>query len=189
MELFKVKKKKYTLTQILIKCSSGNRKAEEHLYKEYYGYAMSISLRFSNNRESAVEILNDSFLKVFQYLTANGAEGIKDFKPWLRTIIVNKAIDYYRSSNNKTEVVYDEHLPEAEFPEEIISKMTAEDIIFQLQQLPDSYRIIFILYEIEGYSHKEISEKLNVSESSCRKKLSRAKHLLRTILQKAELNG
>ena len=188
MEFFK-KKKKHNLTQILNRCSSGSRKAQEHLYKDYYGYAMSIALRFSDSRDSAAEILNDGFLSVFRHLTTNGADGIKEFKPWLRKIIVNKAIDYYRSSKNKNDIEYDEHLPEAEFPEEIISKMSAEDIILQLQKLPDAFRLIFILYEIEGYSHKEISEKLNISEVACRKNLSRAKHLLRTILLKAELNG
>jgi RNA polymerase sigma-70 factor (ECF subfamily) len=188
MELFK-KKKKQTLAQILTKCSAGSRNAQEHLYKEYYGYAMSIALRFSDSRDSAAEILNDGFLSVFRYLAENGADGIKEFKPWLRKIIVNKAIDYYRSSKNKNEIEYDEHLPEAEFPEEIISKMSAEDIIGQLQKLPDVFRIVFILYEIEGYSHKEIGEKLNISEAACRKNLSRAKHLLRTILQKAGQNG
>jgi len=189
MEIFKFKKKKINLSQILNKCSSGNSSAQELLYKEYYGYAMSVALRFSDSKESALEILNDSFLNVFNYLKQNGQEGIKEFKPWLRRIIINKAIDHYRNYSNKNEVVYEEYLPDTEFPEEIISKMSAEDIIYQLQRLPDTYRLVFILYEIEGYSHKEISEKLGIAEPSCRKNLSRAKQLLRTMLLKAELNG
>jgi len=188
MELFKVRKKENTLTQILIKCSSGNQKAQEHLYKEYYGYAMSIALRFSNNRDSAVDILNNSFLNVFQYLTKNGEKEIKNFKLWLRKIIINKSIDYYRSNKNKYDIEYDEYLPDTDIPEDVISKMTAEDIIFQLQKLPDTYRLIFILYEIEGYSHKEISDKLNIKETLSRSNLSRAKNMLRTILQKADLH-
>ena len=188
MEIFSVKKRKDTIIQILNKCSSGNRKAQEHLYKDYYGYAMSISLRFSNNHDAAIEVLNDSFLKVFQFLSSKGVDGIRDFKPWFRKIIINQAIDHYRSNKN-TDITYDEFLPDAELPEEVISTMTAEDIILQLQKLPDTYRVIFILYEIEGYSHKEISDKLNISEAACRKNLSRAKHLLRTILLKAELHG
>jgi RNA polymerase sigma-70 factor (ECF subfamily) len=189
MGLLKRKKKTDTLTLILHECSSGDRKAQEHLYRDYYGYAMSIALRFSDSREAAVEILNDSFLKVFQYLASNNVNEISDFKPWLRRILINKSVDHYRSRNNKNDIDYEENLPESVSTEDVISKMSAEDIILQLQKLPDMYRLVFVLYEIEGYSHNEISKELNISETASRKHLSRAKGMLRTILIKADLYG
>ncbi len=171
------------IDSILYKCSKGNRKAQEHLYKMHYSYALSIALRFSDNRETAAEILNDGFLKTFQFLAGGGK--IDNFKPWLRRTIINKAIDYFRSEKKlQKHITYEEYLPEIELNDDIISNLTAEEILLHLQNLPDIYRLVFILFEIEGYSHKEIGEKLEISEVSSRKNLSRAKTELKNRLQK-----
>jgi RNA polymerase sigma factor (sigma-70 family) len=171
---------------VLFNCSRGNRKAQEQLYKMHYSYAMSVALRFSNNRESAAEILNDGFLKTFNFLSDGGK--IDNFIPWLRKIIINTAIDYYRRNSKFTDLIaYDEHLPETVIDDNIISNLTAEDIIAKLQKLPDVYRVIFILYEIEGYSHKEIGEQLEISEMASRKNLSRAKSQLKMLFRKTEI--
>ena len=187
MKLFKNRNKENTnLETVLYNCSRSNRKAQEQLYKMHYSYAMSIALRFSNNRESAAEILNDGFLKTFHYLSEGGK--IDNFLPWLRKIIINTAIDYYRRNSKFTELIaYDQHLPETVFDDNIIANLTAEDIIATLQKLPDIHRVIFILYEIEGYSHKEIGEKLGISEMSSRKNLSRAKNQLKMLFRKTEI--
>lgn len=187
MKLFKNRNKENTnLETVLYNCSRSNRKAQEQLYKMHYSYAMSIALRFSNNRESAAEILNDGFLKTFHYLSEGGK--IDNFLPWLRKIIINTAIDYYRRNSKFTELIaYDQHLPETVFDDNIIANLTAEDIIATLQKLPDIHRVIFILYEIEGYSHKEIGEKLGISEMASRKNLSRAKNQLKMLFRKTEI--
>ncbi len=179
-KLFKIKT---DINTVLYKCSRGNTRAQERLYKMHYSYALSIALRFSNNRESASEILNDSFLKTFQFLIEGGE--IKDFLPWLRKIIINKAIDSYRSEKrNKKIITIEENLPDVILYDSVISTLSAEEILTQIQKLPDIYRLVFILYEIEGYSHKEISEKLDISETASRKDLSRAKSQLKILLQK-----
>jgi len=168
---------------ILYKCSKGNRKAQEYLYKVHYSYALSIALRFSDSRENAAEILNDGFLKTFQFLTDGGK--IDNFKPWLRRIIINRAIDYFRSEKKLlNNISFEEYLPEIELNDDIISNLTADEILLHLQSLTDVYRLVFILFEIEGYSHKEIGEKLEISEVSSRKNLSRAKAELKNRLQK-----
>jgi RNA polymerase sigma-70 factor (ECF subfamily) len=171
------------LDSILYKCSKGNRKAQEHLYKMHYSYALSIALRFSDSRETAAEILNDGFLKTFQFLLEGGK--IDNLKPWLRKTIINRAIDHFRSEKKlQKHISYEEYLPEIELSDNIISNLTAGEILQHLQHLPDIYRLEFILFEIEGYSHKEISEKLGISEVSSRKNLSRAKAQLKNRLQK-----
>jgi RNA polymerase sigma factor (sigma-70 family) len=187
MKLFKNRNKENTnLETVLYDCSRGNRKSQEQLYKMHYSYAMSIALRFSNNRESAAEILNDSFLKTFHYLSEGGK--IDNFMPWLRKTIINNAIDYYRRNSKFTDLIaYDEHLPETVFDDNIIANLTAEEIIATLQKLSDVHRVIFILYEIEGYSHKEIGEKLGISEIVSRKNLSRAKNQLKMLFRKTKI--
>jgi RNA polymerase sigma-70 factor (ECF subfamily) len=171
------------IDSILYKCSKGNRKAQEHLYKMHYSYALSIALRFSDNRETAAEILNDGFLKTFQFLENGGK--IDNLKPWLRRTIINRAIDYFRSEKKfKKNILYEEYLPEIELNDDIISNLSAEEILHRIQHLPNIYRLVFILFEIEGYSHKEIGGKLEISEVSSRKNLSRAKAELKTMLQK-----
>ena len=171
------------IDSILYKCSKGNRKAQEHLYKMHYSYVLSIALRFSDSRETAAEILNDGFLKTFQFLADGGK--IDNLKPWLRRIIINRAIDYFRSEKKlNNNISFEEYLPEIELNDDIISNLTADEILLHLQSLTDVYRLVFILFEIEGYSHKEIGEKLEISEVSSRKNLSRAKAELKNRLQK-----
>ena len=184
MKIFRKKVSENTdLDVVLYKCSKGDRKAQERLYIMYYSYALSIALRFSDNRENATEILNDSFLKVFQVLQRKGE--IEKFKPWLRKIVINRAIDYYRAEKKiNANISYAEYLPEVELKDDVISDMSAKEILSHLQSLPDIFRLVFILFEIEGYSHKEISEKLDISEVSSRKNLSRAKVLLKNSLLK-----
>jgi len=184
MKFFKEKVLDYNdIDSILYKCSKGNRKAQEHLYKMHYSYALSIALRFSDSRETAAEILNDGFLKTFQFLADGGK--IENLKPWLRRTIINRAIDHFRSEKKlQNNISYEEYLPEIELNDDIISNITAEEILQYLKKLPNIYRLEFILFEIEGYSHKEIGEKLEISEVSSRKNLSRAKTQLKNMLQK-----
>jgi RNA polymerase sigma-70 factor (ECF subfamily) len=145
---------------------------------------MSIALRFSDKRETACEILNDSFLKLFTFLIEGGH--IEDTKPWLRKTIINKSIDYYRKNNRlKETIAFEEELPDVLLDNAAISTLNAEEIIKQLQQLSELQRLTFILFEIEGYTHKEISTKLEISEASSRKNLSRAKTQLKLLLQKS----
>lgn len=186
MKLFKSRKADNpNLETVLYDCSLGDRKAQEQLYKMHYSYAMSVALRFSKNRESAAEILNDSFLKTFHYLSEGGK--IDNFLPWLRKTVINNAIDYYRRNTKFTDLIaYEEHLPETILDETTIANLTAEEIIRSLQKLSDIHRVIFTLYEIEGYSHKEIGEKLEISEIASRKNLSRAKNQLKMLFRKTE---
>jgi RNA polymerase sigma factor (sigma-70 family) len=162
---------------LIQEAKKGHPKSLEVLYKHYYGYAMSIALRYSHSKDEACEIVNDSFMKVFEKLDQYNPEN--KFKGWFRRILINTSIDYYRRNAKHSgimdiEIAYTEGLDP-----EIIDNLAKEEIMGLLQALPDMLRIIFNLYEIEGYSHNEIAEQLGIPSSSSRTYLARAKQKLR----------
>ena len=166
---------------LLKRCSKGDRKAQEHLYYSYYGYAMSIALRFSSSREMAEEIVNDSFLKVFTKIESHNTD--KSFKAWLRRIVVNTAIDNNRKdlrNLDTVELIEERH----DSIDETIDFPKAEEIIALLQNLSPMYRMVFNLYIMEGYSHEEISKELNISINTSRSNLSRAKERIIELVNK-----
>lgn len=162
---------------IIKKATKGDAKAIELLYKHFYGFAMGVALRYSYNKEEACEIVNDSYMKVFDKLSSY--EPQNSFKGWFRRIIVNTAIDYYRKNNKYKAVLDIEHAHVKELDPSIIDEMSKDDILRLLRSLPDMLRIVFNMYEIEGYSHNEIAEKLSIPSSTSRTYLARAKEKLR----------
>ena len=166
---------------IIKKCRSGKRKQQEILYRHFYGYAMSVSLRFAYTKTDASEILNDSFLKVFRNIKKFDEE--KPFRPWLRTIIVNTAIDYYRKHARFEPVLEIENADNESFDPDQIERLSFEEIKKLLDSLPEIYRLVFNLYEIDGFTHQEIAVKLEITESTSRSYLARAKKKLRTLVE------
>jgi RNA polymerase sigma factor (sigma-70 family) len=168
------------LNKVLKGCSGGKLKAQEELFKLYYGYVMSIALRFSSCHDNALEIANDSFLKIFMKIKSHQID--KEFKAWVRKIVVNTAIDYYRKdkkNNMETsiEVAYNEPADES-----VIDDLNAEEIIKLINSLPAKYRYTFSLFEIEGFSHDEIALQLGITASTSRSNLTRAKKMLRQMV-------
>jgi RNA polymerase sigma factor (sigma-70 family) len=158
--------------KVLKGCSRGDLKAQEYLFKQYYGYVMSIALRFSSCHENALEIANDTFLKIFRKIESHKTD--KEFKAWVRKIVINTAIDYYRRDK---EVAYDEPASDS-----VIDNLNAEEIIKLINSLPMKYRYTFNLFEIEGFSHDEIAIQLGITESTSRSYLTRAKKMLRQMI-------
>lgn len=155
----------------------GDPRSLERLYKHFYGYAMSVALRYSGNRDEACEIVNDSFMKVFDKLGQFNEEN--SFKGWLRRILINTSVDYYRKNLKHTGVVDVEQVEIESSHISIVDELSKEDILLLLRELPDPLRIIFNMFEIEGYKHNEIAAHLNIPSSTCRTYLARAKALLR----------
>ncbi len=163
--------------QLIKSCIRGDSYSQKKLYKTYFSYAMTICMQYSNNQQEAEEILNDAFLTVFKRLEA--FDITKPFKPWLRRIIINKAIDYYRK-NNKYDKSLDLEkisLKNNQLPDENIQY---EDIMVLIQKLSPKYRMVFNLYVLEGYKHNEIAEKLGISVNTSKSNLFRARELLKT---------
>jgi RNA polymerase sigma factor (sigma-70 family) len=170
--------------ELIIKARKGDVKALELLYKQFYGYALGIALRYSSSKEEASEVVNDGFMKVFDKLHLY--QDNSSFKAWLRKIMVNTAIDYYRRNKKYSSMMDIEMAYTESFSPEIFDRLSVEDILKALNQLPDLLKMVFNLYEIEGYSHKEISDQLYIPESSSRTYLARAKQKLRVLI--CELN-
>lgn len=162
---------------LIQEAKNGDRKSIELLYKQFYGYAMSVALRYSNSREEACEIINDSFMKAFDKLDHYDPQN--SFKGWLRRILINTSIDYYRKNIKHTAVMDIEKADAETLEADVFDRLSAEDILGILRDLPEILRIIFNMYEIEGYSHIEISEQLGIPSSTSRTYLARAKKKLR----------
>lgn len=172
--------------ELIRKCKNGDLKPLEMLYKRFYGYAMGVGLRYCPNRDDALEVVNDGFIKVFNSLNTYQLD--KPFKAWLRTIIVNTAIDKNRKEKKhswNTELETARHIAHEA---SVIDSLNASDILKLLDKLPNLHRVIFNLYEIDGYSHDEIAASLTISASSSRVYLSRAKDKLREMISKADIN-
>ena len=171
-------------TELIQKCKQGNIKYQEKLYKHFYSFAMGIGLRYLADRNDTLEVVNDAFIKVFRSISQ--FENEKMFKPWLRKIIVNTAIDRRRKD---LKFLYHTDLEQAEnisSSPKAIENLDVGDILKLLNSLPDVQRMVFNLYEIDGYSHDEIGQMLSIPASSSRVNLSRAKEKLRKAWQQEE---
>lgn len=149
----------------------------------FYAYGMSITLRYADTREQGAAILNDAFMKVFDNIKSFDTD--RPFKPWLRKIIINTAINHYhknKKSREWSESDFNENnIPKAET---IISGISYREIIDMVQQLTPAYRTVFNLHVIEGFTHEEIAEKLDIAVGTSKSNLSKAKRNLRSILEK-----
>ena len=171
------------LMEVIEGCLKGKESAMKKFYEHFQGFALSVCLSYCENREDALEIMNDGFLKVFKSL--HKVENIDRIKPWLRRIMINVAIDHFRKNIKNQTTQLSENIIEPNFGDaSVYAKLSSEDIMLAVQSLPTNYRLVFNLYAIEGYSHKEIGEMLKMAESTSRANLSLANGLLREKLQK-----
>jgi RNA polymerase sigma-70 factor (ECF subfamily) len=163
-------------------CIKGDANSQKALYKSFYGYAMSICMRYSINREEATEVLNDGFLKVFTKL--NKYDPTRSFKGWLRKIMINTALDNYRH-NLKHYYQQDlETSPDVAASGNVLANMAYEEIVGLVQKLSPAYRTVFNLYVMDGYSHEEIAEMLDISIGTSKSNLFKARENLRMLLKK-----
>ncbi|MDH3710419.1 MAG: sigma-70 family RNA polymerase sigma factor [Cyclobacteriaceae bacterium] len=165
------------LDTLISRCREGRSDKQEELYLLFYNYAMSICLRYSKDREEAVEIVNDGFVKVFTKL--NKYADRTSFKAWLRRIMINASIDYYRRNEkhyHNVDISYAKH----EFvTEDALDKISEKEIVDLIQELPPSYRLVFNLFVIEGFNHREISERLNIGIGTSKSNLAIARSKLK----------
>ncbi len=169
--------------QILLQgCLKGNRNAQNQLYQKYKGQMFGLCLRYAKNRDEAEDLLQEGFIKIFidlyQYRPI-GALGA-----WMRRVIINVALQHIRKRKNLfSDVELDKVAHLYTTQDEIFSQFRTKVLVKMIQQLPDGYRIVFNMYVIEGFSHQEIAEKLNITASTSKSQLSRAKATLRQLLE------
>lgn len=166
------------LTDSLIKgCLERDRSSQKALYRQYFGYSLSICLRYAPNRDEAIETVNDGFMKVFTRLATFDPQ--RSFKSWLGKIMVNTAIDHYRVAHKHQQHDSLDSAAEAEFPVSIIDQLSYNELIGLIQELPDSYRAVFNLHVIDGYKHEEIARMMAISVGTSKSNLFKARATLK----------
>jgi len=174
------------------KCALNNRESQKRLYTSFYGYAMAVCDRYTNNQDDAVEILNDGFLKIFKeihrYKPAY-SDVVGSFKGWLRKIMVYTAIDHFRKNHKYafTAELDNGVIQVSSQTESALDKISYEEIIRAIQKLTPGYRTVFNLFVIEGFTHDEISEKLGISTGTSKSNLAKARRQLQKILYRENL--
>jgi len=178
--------RRITDEEIISQCKTGSLKYQELLYKRFYGYAMGIGLRYSLNRDNALEVVNDAFIKVFNGIGYFNND--KPFKAWFRTIIINTALDRRRKDLKFKLNIELEYAYAIADNTTAIESLNAQDILKLMNELPAIHNTVFNLHEIDGYNHDEIGRLLNIPASSSRVYLSRAKEKLRMLIKSEAQN-
>ncbi|MBO9675024.1 MAG: sigma-70 family RNA polymerase sigma factor [Sphingobacteriaceae bacterium] len=168
-------------TKLIKGCKANERQAQEGLYKLYYADMLRICLRYLKSDDLAHDALNVGFLKVFQNIqTFDAKKGA--FGAWIRTVMVRSCIDVSRREAKFNETINQEEIEEIFIQPSVLDKLFVEDLLKLIRQLPTATQLVFNLSVIDGYSHKEIGEHLNITESTSRWHLTEAKKQLRKML-------
>ena len=168
-------------------CVKNERLAQKRLYERFFGKMMGVCMRYSSHREQATEIMNTGFFKVFKTIEGFSKKG-GNLEAWIYRIMVNTAIDYLRSEirHQHTDI---EKSVYAEDSSDVISDLSAEQILEMVNQLTPAYRAVFNLYVVEGYNHAEIGELLGINEGTSKSNLAKARAKLQErIIQLNKVN-
>lgn len=168
--------------ELIARCRQGDQQAHFQLYKLYSKAMYNVGYRITGSEEEAQDVLQEAFTSAFRNL--NYYRGDAAFGAWLKRIVINKALTALQK--RKYDRIPDDEnwdIPEDQSPEEYSDKLTVERVKQGIQQLPDGYRAVLSLYLLEGYDHQEIAEIMNISESTSKSQLNRAKNKLRELLE------
>lgn len=156
------------------------RWAQRALYEQYYSSLMSVCLRYAGSEDEAMDLLHESFLKVFRHI--GKYQTGTSLVAWMRRIVVNTAIDQIRKNNRRRtedlDTAYDLSTPDPD----AVSRCTEQEILAAVQELSPTYRAVFNLYVLDGFNHKEIADKLGINESTSRSNLVKARARLQEVL-------
>lgn len=170
------------LQRLIEGCRENNRRAQHLLFKYSYSYAMSICARFTASRDEASEVLNEGFLKVFTQLDKYTSS--LSFAGWMRKIMINTSIDHYRRHKRFSDRHLDmTHIKEMPEENDLISRISADELIGMIQKLPPAYRMVFTLHAVEEYTHKEIAEQLGITEGTSKSNFAKARLKLKKTLE------
>mgnify|MGYP006282821215 FL=1 len=174
----------YSELEIVEGCKKNDRKFQELLYRKYAKKMYGICMSYTKDRPMAQDILQDGFVKVFKKIRSFKGEG--SLEGWIRKIIVNTALDSLRKKTQSYEFI-DENseVEEAKIDQTVLDNIHYDALIHMVSQLPDGARTIFNLYALEGLTHKEIAEKLNITAGTSKSQYKRARALLQNWLKDA----
>ena len=179
------------LDQILSGCIQNNQRDQKILYDRYYGYCLKIVFRYIFRYDKAVDVVNDGFVKVFCKLHTFHYEQTAKLEMilmgWMRTIMINTAIDRLRKDNFLPEIGMVNEGIWIEDPSQAADQAVLyKELISQVKKLPPTYRIVFNMYVIDGYTHQEIANQLRIAVGTSKSNLSKARVLLQSYLKKSD---
>ncbi|WP_315819688.1 sigma-70 family RNA polymerase sigma factor [Paraflavitalea speifideaquila] len=169
-------------TELINGCINNSRRAQEQLYKQFYGPMASICLRYTRNQEDAIEVLHNGFLKVYKNIHTYDAARASLYT-WIRKIIVNTAIDFIRAREKFYTKVELEKVEEPAIEADAVQRMSAQELLQLVRKLSPATQGVFNLYVVEGYNHREIATLLGISEGTSKWHLSEARKQLQQLLQ------
>lgn len=173
-----------TEKELIEGCIRENRMCQEEIFRRYAGKMMSVCLRYTRHRMEAEDILQDAFIKVFDNLDKFQHKG--SFEGWIRRIVINTALKNYSRKSFSHEQIGVEYYPDVPVAPDVYSHLGEEVLMGLIADLPEGYRVVFNLYAIEGYSHKEIADTLGIQESTSRSQLVKARKLLQVQILKLQ---
>lgn len=173
----------YSEEEILKGCHKNKRQYQEILYNKYAKKMYGICLSYAGDRDLAQDMLQESFIKIFNRIKDFKQEG--SLEGWIRKIITNTAIDHLRQKTRIQNYISDKtEINEDIYEAEALQNLQTEDVLNQVAKLPEGARVVFNLYALEGYTHKEIADKLNITEGTSKSQFNRARKLLMSWLNK-----
>jgi RNA polymerase sigma factor (sigma-70 family) len=165
--------------EIIEACKRNERSAQKFIYENFFSRMHAICMRYIREEEETLEVLNDGFISLFMNISQYKGEG--NFEGWARKIIVNKAIDHIRSNKKYKETLkyVEEFLDEPVSIDAEAGLYDIKELYKLIHSLPEVYQIVFNLYAVDGFSHKEIAEKIGISEGTSRWYLSESRKMLK----------
>jgi RNA polymerase sigma-70 factor (ECF subfamily) len=169
------------LEPIISECNAGNPKAQAKLYHLYAPKMYGVCLRYARDAAEAEDFLQEGFIKVFANLKSFRNEG--SFEGWVRRIMINVSLEKIRKQHIMYPVedvsIYDS----VNFSDDVISRISADDLLKLIQTLPPRYRLVFNLYVIEGFTHQEIAKEMSITEGTSKSNLARAREIMKRKVQ------
>lgn len=173
--------------KLVRECLRKKPEAQRALYEQHKVMLFRVCLRYAKDRLEAEDMLQDGFIKIFQDLKQYQGKGA--LGAWMRKVVVNTALQHLRKNKRlQAEVELDQIADTHHTGEDVFARLGAEALTRLVQQLPDGYRVVFNMYVVEGYAHKEIAEKLGFTTNTSKSQLSKAKATLRKMLEKIMVN-
>lgn len=175
-----VQHKTYSEQEIIQGCRENNRRFQEILYRTYFDTMMRMVNRYTTDEDKAIEILNNGFMKVFKKIETFRNEG--SFEGWIRRIVYHSISDFFKKESGYLKFIVLEEAEKDE-PQNALNGLYYGDLLQIINALPDRSRQVFSLYAVEGYSHKEIADQLEISEGTSKWHLSNAREQLKKLLE------
>jgi len=165
-----------SLEKLIRQCVNNEPKAQEEVYRLYAGKLYALCLKYSRNKTEAEDNLQDGFITIFNKIQQFKHKG--SFEGWMKRIVINTALQKYREKN-VFNLIHEDYVKEEVVVEVEEEEVSLDYLLGLIQSLPNQYRLVFNMYVLDGYSHKEVSKKLGISEGTSKSNLSRARAILK----------